>query len=69
MTAAWRLIFAIIGFLGVLSVVFFLTWHRLLAKQQGMPLDEFEPAARQSDLLNAQDKEAQANRESSKANV
>ena len=45
MTAAWRLIFAILGFLGVLSLVFFMTWHRLLknalnAEEKAVPLEE-----------------------------
>ncbi len=44
MTAAWRIIFAILGFLGVLSLVFFMTWHRLLRttmnyEQGAVPLD------------------------------
>lgn len=30
MTTAWHIILAILAFLGVLSAVFFLTWHRLL---------------------------------------
>jgi hypothetical protein len=30
MTTAWRIILAILAFLGALSAVFFLTWHRLL---------------------------------------
>ena len=43
MTAAWRIIFVILAFLGVLSAVFFLTWHRLLRvtvgrEQQASPL-------------------------------
>jgi len=48
MTAAWRIIFAILGFLGVLSLVFFMTWHRLLRsalrhEQEVVPLDKGEP--------------------------
>lgn len=47
MTAAWRIIFAILGFLGILSVVFFMTWHRLLRttmkyEQGAVPLDSGE---------------------------
>jgi hypothetical protein len=43
MTTAWRIIFAILAFLGVLSAVFFLTWHRLLRvtvvrEQEALPL-------------------------------
>ena len=43
MTAAWRIILVILAFLGVLSAVFFLTWHRLLRvtvgrEQQAIPL-------------------------------
>jgi hypothetical protein len=30
LTTAWRIILAILAFLGALSAVFFLTWHRLL---------------------------------------
>ena len=43
MTTAWRMIFAILAFLAVLSVIFFLTWHRLQGttmanEQQAVPL-------------------------------
>jgi len=43
MTTAWRMIFAILAFLGALSAVFFLTWHRLLrvtvgGEQEAVPL-------------------------------
>jgi hypothetical protein len=43
MTTAWRIIFAILVFLGALSAVFFLTWHRLLRvtvvrEQHAVPL-------------------------------
>jgi hypothetical protein len=43
MTAAWRIILAILAFLGALSAVFFLTWHRLLRvtvgkEQEAVPL-------------------------------
>lgn len=43
MTTAWRMIFAILAFLGALSAVFFLTWHRLLRvtvgrEQEAVPL-------------------------------
>jgi len=43
MTTAWQIIFAILAFLGALSAVFFLTWHRLLRvtvgrEQEGAPL-------------------------------
>ncbi len=69
MTAAWRLIFAIIGFLGIISVVFFMTWHRLLAKQQGMPMDEFEPPDSRLDLLNTDTKEPEGDTGANKSNV
>ncbi len=69
MTAAWRMIFAILGFLGVLSFVFFITWHRLLSKQQGMPMEELEGGDNKFDLLNSEDKRAQEGEEPSKANV
>ena len=69
MTAAWRIIFAILGFLGVLSVVFFMTWHRLLSKQQGMPVQELEGTENKFDLLDPNDKESQQDKESSKVNV
>ena len=69
MTAAWRIIFAIIGFLGILSVVFFMTWHRLLSKQHGMPLEELEGSENKFDLLDPNDKKVQPNEEPSKANV
>jgi len=43
MTTAWQIIFAILAFLGALSTVFFLTWHRLLRvtvgrEQEAAPL-------------------------------
>ena len=43
MTTAWRIIFAILSFLAVLSVIFFMTWHRVVRvtmerEQQGVPL-------------------------------
>src|SRR2546430_9759097 len=43
MTTAWQIIFAILAFLGALSAVFFLTWHRLLRvtvgrEQEAAPL-------------------------------
>jgi len=43
MTTAWRIIFAILAFLAVLSVIFFMTWHRLqrttmVNEQQAVPL-------------------------------
>ena len=43
MTTAWRIIFAILAFLAVLSVIFFMTWHRLQGttmadEQQAGPL-------------------------------
>ncbi len=43
MTTAWRLIFAILTFLAVLSFIFFMTWHRVVRvtmerEQQGVPL-------------------------------
>jgi len=69
MTAAWRIILAILGFLGVLSAVFFMTWHRLLSKQQGMPLQELEGTENKFDLLEPNDKESQQDKESSKVNV
>ena len=69
MTAAWRIILAILGFLGVLSVIFFMTWHRLLSKQQGMPLQELEGTENKFDLLEPNDKESQQDKESSKVNV
>ena len=47
MTTAWRLIFAILGFLAVLSAVFFMTWHRLLGitvkgEHQALPVSTGE---------------------------
>ncbi len=69
MTAAWRIILAILGFLGVLSAVFFITWHRLLSKQQGMPLQELEGTENKFDLLNPNDKESQQDKESSTVDV
>jgi hypothetical protein len=69
MTAAWRIIFAILGFLGILSGVFFMTWHRLLSKQQGMPPQELEEAENKFDLLDSNDTESQQPKEPSKANV
>ncbi len=49
MTTAWRMIFAILGFLGALSAVFFLTWHRLLRvtlgrEQEAVPLVQGDPS-------------------------
>ncbi len=43
MTTAWRIIFAILAFLAVLSGIFFMTWHRLQGttmenEQQAVPL-------------------------------
>jgi hypothetical protein len=43
MTTAWRIILSILAFLGALSGVFFLTWHRLLRvtvvrEQEAVPL-------------------------------
>jgi len=43
MTTAWRIIFAILAFLAVLSVIFFMTWHRvqrttMANEQQAVPL-------------------------------
>jgi hypothetical protein len=43
MTTAWRIIFVILAFLGCLSAIFFLTWHRLVrvtvGREQGaLPL-------------------------------
>ena len=43
MTTAWRIIFAILAFLAVLSVIFFMTWHRvqrttMVNEQQAGPL-------------------------------
>jgi hypothetical protein len=43
MTTAWRIIFAILAFLAVLSAIFFITWHRLVRitmerEQQELPL-------------------------------
>ena len=43
MTTAWRMIFAVLAFLGVLSFIFFMTWHRVLrvtmeSEQQAVPL-------------------------------
>jgi hypothetical protein len=43
MTTAWQIIFAILAFLAVLSVIFFMTWHRRLGftkegEQQAVPL-------------------------------
>ncbi len=43
MTTAWRIIFGILIFLGVLSAVFFMFWHRMVGvnaqkEQQGEPL-------------------------------
>jgi len=69
MTSAWRIIFAILGFLGILSAVFFMTWHRLLSKQQGMPLQGMEEAENKFDLLDPNNRESQPDKESSKANV
>ena len=69
MTAAWRIIFAILGFLGILSFVFFMTWHRLLSKQQGMPPQKLEEAENKFDQLDPNHKESQQGEESSKANV
>ena len=69
MTAAWRIIFAILGFLGVLSGVFFMTWHRLLSKQQGMPPQELEEGENRFDQLDPNDKESRQGEESSKVNV
>jgi hypothetical protein len=47
MTTAWQIIFAILAFLAVLSVIFFLTWHRVLRvtmerEQQASPLSTGE---------------------------
>src|SRR5437899_3384296 len=49
MTTAWRMIFAILAFLGALSAVFFLTWHRLLrvtvgGEQEAVPLVNGHPS-------------------------
>ncbi len=46
MTTAWRIIFAILAFLAILSIIFFMTWLRRVqggggateSKQQGAPL-------------------------------
>ena len=43
LTTAWRIIFGILAFLAVLSLIFFMTWHRLLRvtmerEQQAIPL-------------------------------
>jgi len=43
MTTAWRIIFAILAFLAVLSAIFFITWHRLVRitmerEKQELPL-------------------------------
>jgi len=43
MTTAWRIIFAILAFLAVLSFIFFMTWHRVVRvtmerEQQAVPL-------------------------------
>lgn len=69
MTSAWRIIFAILGFLGILSAVFFMTWHRLLSKQQGLPLQGLEEAENKFDLLDPNNRASQLDKESSKANV
>jgi len=47
MTTAWQIIFAILAFLAVLSVIFFMTWHRVLRvtmerEQQASPLSTGE---------------------------
>jgi len=47
MTTAWRIIFVILAFLGVLSGVFFMTWRRLVgattnSEPQGLPLSTGE---------------------------
>jgi hypothetical protein len=49
MTTAWRMIFVILGFLGAMSAVFFLTWHRLLRvtvgrEQEAVPLVQGDPS-------------------------
>jgi len=47
MTTAWQIIFAILAFLAVLSVIFFMTWHRVLRvtmerEKQASPLSTGE---------------------------
>lgn len=69
MTAAWRIIFAILAFLGVLSGVFFVTWHSLLSKQQSMAMEELEGGDNNLDLVNSEDKGAQEEKDPSKVNV
>lgn len=58
MTAAWRIIFAILIFLGILSFIFFMTWHRLLrthmeSEQKAGPLPTGNPLDEGSEGLSA----------------
>jgi hypothetical protein len=54
MTTAWQIIFAILAFLAVLSVIFFMTWHRRLGvtmerEQQAVPLSTGSPGVKGSE--------------------